>query len=102
MRSMNYDLPTYVVCGAVAFFLSWALSGCRFGNNVVPQAQNDTITGYYETQAQSLSFCAAKGSTETCKAVNTSQTPSFISSTMTNPVGLFLADAASGYAILFN
>lgn len=101
----------YWFTGTFAIVLSWILSGalaglmtgCRFGNNVEQPGNADTITGYYETQAQAMSFCASLtgGSGLLCAAVSTEQIPSMIGQIVTNPVALQLVDPSTGDAYLF-
>jgi hypothetical protein len=92
---------SYLTMGTLAVVASWALSGCRFGNREVDQAQSsDGVTGYYETQPQTMNYCAAIPA-ETCKSVSTNQIPADFSSILTNPVALLLQDASTGKSILF-
>ena len=92
---------SYALSGVLALVASWALSGCYFGNRTVNQpVQGDGVTGYYETQPQSLQYCASAPS-EKCVSAPTNQIPSDYTSIFTNPVLLELQDAASGQAGIF-
>jgi hypothetical protein len=93
---------SYTLTGALAILASWALTGCRFGNHQVDQAQQtDGVSGYYETQPQSMKYCATTAS-ETCQNVGTNMIPADFTSILTNPVALKLQDASTGQAVLFS
>src|SRR4051812_22744816 len=65
----------YALTGVIAVMASWALTGCRFGNHEESQAQTtDGITGYYETQPQTMKYCASVPN-ESCQDVATNQIP---------------------------
>jgi hypothetical protein len=98
-------MSNYIMSGLVAIVLSGALmsmSGCRFGNRVEnADPVTDEITGYYETQAQSLQFCVTTNNNGTvCQSAPANQTPATVSSVMTDPVGLALQDESTGYSYL--
>jgi hypothetical protein len=81
------------------------LSGCRFGNRIeradTSAASQDPISGYYATQAQSVTFCAESATTE-CGQASASEIPTFIRATMTNPVILYLSDSDGSGLLLAN
>jgi hypothetical protein len=79
--------------------LSTCGSACRFGNHVsdsdTSASTSDPITGYYETQAKTLTFCA-EGATTQCVDSPLTQIPAFFKAAVTNPVALLLEDASTG------
>lgn len=103
MRVFAPGWTSYLLSGTVAILLSWMLSGCRFGNNVVTPENPDPITGYYQTQPQSLQFCVTFTSSATeCRNVSTNQVPSLISQVLTQPVALQVTDPNHGEALFFD
>jgi len=77
------------------------LAGClRLGNNVVQSENPDKVTGYYESQAQTLELCSQNSpTTQTmCSKVATNLVPSMIGSVMTNPLALIVKDLSTGKA----
>ena len=89
----------YLVTGTVAIIISWLFTGCRFGNNIERPSNPDTISGYYQTQPQTLQFCATHTTTK-CNEVITNQIPQLISQVMSNPVALVMQDLSTGDAVL--
>ncbi|MGZ3698156.1 MAG: hypothetical protein ACXWP5_08475, partial [Bdellovibrionota bacterium] len=82
-----------------------ALTSClRFGNGETDQPVTDTVTGYYETSPQTLSFCASiYGVKETCVDVSAyTSVPTEISGIFSNPVGMFLDNPDTGATYFFN
>lgn len=75
-----------------------ALTGCRIGNYVETVPNPDTLSGYYETQPESLLFCATSAGTTRCKNATTARIPSLLSQVMSNPVRLVMFDLESGSA----
>lgn len=92
--AIRFNWLTYLVTGAIALVASSVLSGCVFGNNEVDQpAAWDGVTGYYDTQFASITFCAtfAGQSQATCAAGTADQIPSAITSVLApDPVELAL------------
>ena len=77
------------------------LAGCpRLGNNVVHNENPDKISGYYESQAQSLELCSQNSPTAKtlCSQVAANLVPAMIGSVITNPLALIVKDLASGKA----
>jgi hypothetical protein len=92
---------SYALSGVLAIVASWALSGCYFGNKTVNQpVSTDGVTGFYETQPQTLKLCAATPG-EICPSAPTNLIPAFISNILTNPVALELQDPSTRKAGLF-
>lgn len=92
---------SYALSGALALLASWALSGCYFGNRTVNQpATGDSVSGYYETQPQTLQYFASAPA-EKRVDVATNQIPTDYSSIFTNPVLFEIQDSASGAAGIF-
>jgi hypothetical protein len=92
---------SYFYSGVMVLFLSWALTGCRFGNHLELPQSEPTVNGYYATQIQSLRYCSVlkntDGSTATsCQSADTRNVPDFFFNIFTNPVILYLDDPASG------
>jgi len=109
-RSYSLEFPSkaslLMFCSSL---LALGISGCRFGNYVEradTSAATDPITGYYAAQPTSLVFCAEKAvgsnTTTDCEEANTTEIPSDIRATMTNPVVLYLADSDGSGLILPN
>ncbi len=97
---MLFARSSYLYVGLLSFIASWAIStmtGCRFGNHVESSAPSDTISGYYDAQAQSLTFCASHGTTN-CQAAATNLVPALIAEELTNPTVLIVTDKVSGSA----
>jgi hypothetical protein len=92
---------SYALSGVLAIVASWALSGCYFGNKTVNQpVQSDGVSGYYETQPQTLTlFASTPGEKQASVPVN--QVPAMYSQFLTNPVILALSDPATGDAGIF-
>jgi hypothetical protein len=86
-----------------AAVLAASLSGCRFGNYVADQktsaATADPISGYYETEASALAFCAV-GTATNCVSAALTEIPSLVKAVVTNPVILYLTDASTGEGYL--
>ncbi len=100
------DWVSYFWSGAIAIILSFAISGaltsCYFGNREVNQTSSnpDTISGLYNTQPQTLQFCATVNGTTNCKSASpTSQVPAEVSQEMTNPVAVLMQDLSTGLAV---
>lgn len=74
---------------AITGTLLTSLTGCRFGNQIQTAPSPITIR-YYETQPQTLQFCAIPTSTASANCQNASVDiiPSLISDVMSNPVAL--------------
>ena len=74
-------------------------SACRFGNRTsepdTSTVSTDPITGYYETQAKTLTFCT-EGATNRCIDTPLDKIPTFFKAAVTNPVGLLLDDSETG------
>ncbi len=76
------------------FTLAMALSsiallpGCRIGNKIVKAADPTAMSGYYKTEAASMTVCAFIDgqSSPSCIDAGTDAIPSSIQSIMTNPV----------------
>lgn len=109
MHTYTPSWTSYVISGAAAIVLSWVISGCdfsKFGNHYEagePPENPDQISGYYETEAQTLDFCAAlSGEGQlACASRPTAETPAFLASLMGNPVGIY-HDIETGDTQLFN
>lgn len=73
-------------------------SSCRFGNRVEVGQDPDTYSGYYETQAQTLAFCAVKGpsSDTVCASQATNLVPAEIATVFTNPLAFIAKDLQAG------
>ncbi len=90
----------YVELGALVGAAA-LLTGClRLGNNVVQNENPDKITGYYESQAQSLELCSQNSPTAKtlCSPVATNLVPAMIGSVLTNPLALIVKDLSIGKA----
>jgi hypothetical protein len=87
---------------AVVGIVSLASGGCRIGNysSTSGSTQPDGVTGYYDANPQSLTFCAATSAATTCKDAVTSKIPTEISGEITNPLALILEDASTGEAAM--
>lgn len=85
---------SYFFSGALALILSWALSGCRFGNSKSEAPATSDVT-YYRTQAVELQVCAllsGKKEPDCAKFYDSdaiSMMPLSLSRVVGNPVGLF-------------
>lgn len=78
---------------------SVVFSGCRLGNHVESQPSPAQVSGYFQSQPQSLTFYTTHTSSQTASApVN--QIPAQVALVMTNPVAFILDDAATGAAYL--
>ncbi|MEN9723766.1 MAG: hypothetical protein RJB38_1752, partial [Pseudomonadota bacterium] len=63
------------------------LAGCRFENLVVPEEDPAKLSGFYRSEAQSMSICAIlEGKDWRCADAATEIIPSVIQSIMTDPV----------------
>jgi len=77
------------------------MTACRVGNNVTqaPAAPNpDTISGYYETQPQTLHFCVTINGESQCKPAAINLIPSALTSVFTDPVILLMDNLNTGSA----
>lgn len=86
-----------VVTIIVSWVFSSGLTGCRLGNHVEQLSQTDKVSGYYETQPQTLKFCATHGSVD-CKPATTNKIPGLLSQIFSNPVALILQNPSTGRA----
>lgn len=83
----------------LALAASVLFSGCRLGNHVEAQPSPAQVSGYFQSQPQSLTFSTTHTTSQQVSApVN--QIPSQVSFVMTNPVAFILDDAASGASYL--
>lgn len=95
----------YFWSGAIALLLGWALTGCigdiRLGNHVERGPNADEVTGYYETEAQSVTFCAELSELD-CVPGKVSSIPKATTERLTNPLALKLLDYKTREAALYN
>ena len=71
----------------LSLFAVLALGGCRFGNQIVQAEDPAALSGYYKTQAKSMSICTLlKQGDWRCVSASTSMIPGTIQNIMTNPV----------------
>ena len=103
MVQLSQSWTGYLLSGAMAVVLSWALGGCRFGNKVERDLSNlDTITGYYQAQPQSLRFCVTTASGTTCDDAQTNLIPGTVANSVGNPSGFQVDNLETGYALIFD
>ena len=88
------------LCGGIAVVLSWATSGCFFGNYQSPQPNPDQTSGYYVTLPQSLTFFATTQSGTQTKSADLSLIPSDVGQYLTNPVMVIMQSLSTGSAAL--
>ena len=90
-------IRTFIRFGACVL-MAGSLTGCRFGNQVVPAPNPDKISGYYESQPQELELCSQNSPTATtlCAPVATNQTPAMIGSVMEGSQSSVFRSAGSG------
>ena len=88
----------------LAITVSWAMSGCRFGNRVEGGSTPDPYTGYYEIAPQTVKFCMGKSTNpnEVCVDGLASQIPPYLANRLTNPVAFVMQDLAAGDAAFVN
>ncbi len=83
----------------VALAASVFFTGCRFGNYVEAQPSEPQVSGYFQSQPQSLTFYTTHTtSQQTSAPVN--QIPAQVALVMTNPVAFILDDPATGASYL--
>lgn len=76
-----------------------ATPSCRWGNRIL-NATTDNPSGYYETEAQNLEFCASlKNGATPCATVSATDLPSLVRDRVTNPVRFVVLDSATGSAV---
>ncbi len=89
---------------ALVFLPLLSLGACRvpIGNKVkVDQPQSTSLTGYYHSSAERLTFCATiDGQSASCIDANTATTPSLVASTMTDPVVFVIGDEPGTAALV--
>ena len=69
------------------FLLSLPISGCRFGNQVIQAEDPSAMSGFYKTEAKTMSICTMlQGTDWRCNSAPTSMIPGTIQTVMTNPV----------------
>src|SRR3954471_21243119 len=90
---------SFFLYGAVAIVLSWATTGCRFGNYTETQTNPDQLSGYYVSEPKALTFFATTTSPQQ-KTAPVSQIPAEIGRYLTNPLVLIMLDLNSGKAAL--
>lgn len=84
---MILKAPPPILALGAALVSALTLSGCRFGNRVVKADDPAALSGFYSTEARSMSICAyIDGDDWRCAEASTSMIPSSIESIMTNPV----------------
>lgn len=72
---------------ALAIFSLAGFSGCRIGNKVVKAKDPTAMSGYYKTEAASMTVCAfLDGQSPRCVDAGVTSIPSSIQTIMTNPV----------------
>lgn len=84
--------------GSVAVAIAWTLTGCVFGNHIIPATNPDTISGYYSTQAQTLKFFTTVNGQDASADAPVTQIPSSVSAILTNPLWVQLQDPSTGAA----
>src|SRR5688572_408828 len=95
LRMFSPSWLSYLFTGVMTVVASWAMSGCRFGNQTVEQPQQtDPASGIYETQPQSLVYCAE----DSCANAATNLIPVDFTEILTNPVVLRVTNPADGRA----
>ena len=104
MMELSRTWTGYFLSGALAVVLSWAMTGCRFGNKVERSetAVDDGFTGYYQTRPQSLRFCVTDETDTQCASAQTNLVPPTVSNVVSNPVALLLEEGGGGNALLFD
>ena len=94
-------MATWVWTGAIAVIVSWAMTGCRWGNYI---ENGPATTNYWETQPVGLNFAVhimpASGNT-TMAVTNLGLEPSFTRGFITNPIRLTQNQLGDGPAGLF-
>jgi hypothetical protein len=72
---------------ASACIASLSSTGCRLGNQVVTAQDPTSMSGFYKTEAASMSICSKLAAQDwKCANANTSMIPGVIQNIMTNPV----------------
>lgn len=89
---------TLVLTAMLVTVLSWALSGCKFGNRVEEGGPPDGWSGKYEVDLRSHSRCVLLSGNQgaICEPEEAAQVPATIRSVFTNPVLFQLARAGEG------
>ncbi|MGE0614543.1 MAG: hypothetical protein AB7P04_02795 [Bacteriovoracia bacterium] len=95
---------TYLFSASAVILLSWAMSGCRFGNHVEYPASRDQWTGYYETLPRTLQMCVTlNGQSANCVNSNPNQNvPSFIDEVVGNPTIVGVTDLNTGKGLMYD
>lgn len=104
MYSLGTNWSSYIFTGTLAVILSWALSGCRLGNHVEEgPTPPPSLTGYYETAPQQLTFCTTlkPDANTVCNEVSVNLVPGLISSVMGNPIAFQIMNDETGEARFF-
>lgn len=102
MTELRPNWLSYLMSGFFAIFVSWALSGCRFGNQVDrPATQSPSVVlDLYETEPASFRFCATTTAGMQCGNMPTDRIGGDIGEVMGNPVGLYIHDPSAQLAFL--
>jgi hypothetical protein len=88
---------------AAASLVILSLSGCRFGNQVVKAADPTEKSGFYRSEAATMTLCAfLDGQPAQCAAAPLSLVPDSITEVMTNPVYVAANSAQSKAYLLPN
>lgn len=75
-------LPAVIMTASVVL-----LAGCRIGNRVVKASDPTAMSGFYKTEAQTMTVCAfVSGQDPQCAATDLSMIPTSITTVMTDPV----------------
>jgi hypothetical protein len=99
---------SYFLSSSLVLVLSCALSGCRLGNfkeeNLPRTSTQDSISGYYQTEPQSMGICTLIETSEDaqCAELPLSQIPAWVQARLANPVAVKLENKETGYTYLFD
>jgi len=84
---MEFKSMVHHAAIAGSLIASLSTTGCRLGNQVVTAEDPTSMSGYYKTEAASMSICSKLAGQEwRCANANTSMIPGVIQNIMTNPV----------------
>ncbi len=96
------DWSSFFMSGILAIVLSWAVTGCRFGNSVTTAKNKDQITGYYEMRAQKIDlFTKLENEPSAREGVHSpNKIPAPIGSVTSNPSVLVMENLDTGLGFI--
>lgn len=88
--------------GSLLMIGTFASSGCFLHTSVVYPPPADPVSGYYLTQAQSVSYGALLNTGATTVTGSVNALPAYAASIFTNPLGVQLDSPGASTGVLFS